>query len=96
MPQKQVGNFFKEKLDPTELTPSCLPQDLSRFSGLLLYLSLNMSCNFLLMQMVLTPSPTGQERKQTGRAPPVTSLQAGWTGAQRQPAGAAGQVECRE
>ena len=55
-----------------------------------------MSCNFILIQMVLTPSPTGQERKQTGRAPPVTSLQAGWTGAQRQPAGAAGQVECRE
>ena len=55
-----------------------------------------MSCNFILIQMVLTPSPTGQERKQTGRAPPVTSLQAGWTGAQRQPAGAASQVERRE
>ena len=35
-----------------------------------------MSCNFILIQMVLTPSPTGQERKQTGRAPPITSLQA--------------------
>lgn len=36
MQQKQVGNFFKEKLDPKELTPSCLSQELSRFPGVFL------------------------------------------------------------
>lgn len=68
---------------PEELTPGCLPQELSRFPGFVVvfffsYLSLNMSYNFILIQMVLTPSPTGQERKkQTGRAPLVRSLHAG-------------------
>lgn len=87
MPQKQVRNVFKEKLGPEELTPSCLPQELSRFPGFCFffsYLSLNMSCNFILIQMVLTPSPMRQERSKPEELLSSGPSTPGWTEAQGQ------------
>lgn len=98
MQQKQVGNFFKEKLDPKELTPSCLSQELSRFPGVFfLYLSLNISCNFILIQMVLTPSPMGrrERRKQEELLSSSPSTPDG-QGHRGSSPGAAGQAELGE
>ena len=84
MQQKQVGNFFKEKLDPKELTPSCLSQELSRFPGFFLYLSLNVSCNFILIQMVLTPHPRRRRERRKQEELLSSPSTPGWTGAQGQ------------
>lgn len=80
MPQKQVRNVFKEKLGPEELTPSCLPQELSRFPGFCFFFFI-----FVFKHVVqfhsysdgANPLAHGAGEKQTRRAPLVRSLHAG-------------------
>lgn len=80
MQQKQVGNFFKEKLDPKELTPSCLSQELSRFPGFFFVFVFKHILQFHSYSDG-APHPRGRrERRKQKELPPSSPSTPGWTG----------------